>query len=398
MSTEAVATPRALPLVGAGAVVGLTWATALRGWMIQVAGDSSEFHWYGTFALILTPGLFVGGLIGLAEHRRRTGGSPSLWLTLSPCLFLAALADPTIFKALITNGFGGGAIGVVLFGLAGGYALSGRGRAWWRRFCGVFAVLGVLLMLVMASDTAPLGTAHGTWIGLYAASLIAILGLACAIPQRIGQPSLVPTRWIAVAVGALCGLAWAAAMRAFMWEVAGHDAEVEWAATFLRVLLPGVVIGAMLAWAEHRRWTGPVPQRRWIVWSPMLFVAVLVGSPRDLAGGFDGGTGVAAVAVPAICMLGGYAIAGRGPRWVRGVCGLITLSAIPIWSLTAPDVGGSWMSLGDPHGAWTAVLYGGLVATFSMAAAIPHRRPVPPANRRSRLPAPSSTSTPTTTA
>ena|SRR5829696_4426537 len=38
MSTEAVATPRALPLVGAGAVVGLTWATALRGWMIQMAG------------------------------------------------------------------------------------------------------------------------------------------------------------------------------------------------------------------------------------------------------------------------------------------------------------------------------------------------------------------------
>jgi hypothetical protein len=84
--------------------------------------DKSEFHWYGTFTLILAPGLFVGALIGLAEHRRRTGGSPSLWLILSPCLFLAALADPTIFKALITNGIGGGAIGVVLFGLAGGYA------------------------------------------------------------------------------------------------------------------------------------------------------------------------------------------------------------------------------------------------------------------------------------
>ena len=122
----------------------------------------------------------------------------------------------------------------MLFGLAGGYALSGRGHAWWRLTYGVFAVLGVLLMLVMASDTEPLVTAHGTWIGLYAASLIAILGLACAIPQRIGQPSLVPTRWIAVAVGALCGLAWAAAMRAFMWEVAGHDAEVRWAGLGVR--------------------------------------------------------------------------------------------------------------------------------------------------------------------
>jgi hypothetical protein len=68
----------------------------VAGWS-RWPGDKSEFHWYGTFALILAPGLFVGALIGLAEHRRRTGGSPSPWLTLSPCLFLAALADPTIF-------------------------------------------------------------------------------------------------------------------------------------------------------------------------------------------------------------------------------------------------------------------------------------------------------------
>ncbi len=151
---------------------------------------------------------------------------------------------------------GGGAIGVVMFGLAGGYALSGRGRAWWRRTCGVLAVLGLLLMLVMASDWAPLGTAYGLWVGLYAASLIAVLMLACAIPQRIGQPFLVPAPWIAAVVGALCGLAWAAALRAFMWEVAGDDAQADWAGTFVWVLLPGAVIGALLGWAEHRRWTG----------------------------------------------------------------------------------------------------------------------------------------------
>jgi hypothetical protein len=370
--------------VVAGALVGLTWAAALRGWMVQMAGDESEFHWYGTFALLLAPGLFVGALMGLAEHRRRTGGSRSLWLALCPCLFLAALTDPAIFKALITNGFGGGAIGVVLFGLAGGYGLSGRGRAWWRRTCGAFAVVGVLLMLVMASDTAPLGTAHGAWVGLYAASLIATLCLACSIPQRVGRPVLVPARSIAVAVGALCGLAWAAALRAFMWEVAGRDAAVDWAGTFLWVLLPGAVIGALLAWTEHRRWTGPVPHRRWLVWSPALFAAVLLHNPLDLPGGLEGGMGLAAVAVPAVGMLGGYAIAGRGPRRVRVTCGLVTLSAVPIWSLTATDVAGSSMSIGDPHGAWASVLYGSLLATFSMAAAIPHRAPVPPVNRRIR--------------
>jgi len=361
------------PLVIAGAIVGLTWAAALRGWMIHLAGDESGFHWFGTFALVLVPGLFVGALIGLAEHRRRTGGRRSRWLVLAPCLFLAALADPTIFKQLITQGIGGGAIGVVLFGLAGGYALSGRGRAWWRRTCGVFAVVGVLFMMVLASDNAPLETAHGLWVGLYASSLLALLCLASAVPQRIGRPELVPARWAGAAVGALAGFAWAAALRAFMWEVAGDEAGADWVGTFLWVLLPGLVIGALLGWAEHRRWSGPVPARRWLIWSPLLFVVVLLQDPLDLLEGFEGGIGLAAVAVPAICMLGGYAIGGRGPLWVRALGGLVLLSTIPIWALTATDVGGSSFSLTDPHGAWAAILYWGLLATFSMAAAIPHR-------------------------
>ena len=373
-----------LPFVVAGAVIGLTWAAALRGWMIHVAGDETGFNWFGTFALVLVPGLLVGALIGLAEHRRRTGGSRSLWLTLSPCLFLAALADPTIFRQLITQGIGGGAIGVVLFGLAGGYALSGRGRAWWRRTCGAFAVFGVLFITVIASDNAPLETAHGLWVGKYAGSLLALLCLACAIPQRIGRPALVPAPWIAGVIGAVAGFAWAAALRAFMWEVAGDEAGADWVGTFVWVLVPGAVIGALLGWAEHRRWSGPVPGRRWLIWSPMIFVAVLLQNPLDLLNGFEGGIGLAAVAVPAICMLGGYAIGGRGALWVRALCGLVLLSTVPIWSLTAVEVGGSSMSLGNAHGAWAALLYWGLLATFSTAAAIPHREPVltaqPPAS------------------
>ena len=362
--------------VASGAIFGLTWAAALRGWMIHVAGDETAFQWVGTFALVLAPGLLVGALIGLAEHRRRTGGVRSVWLTLSPCLFLAALADPEIFKLLITQGIGGGAIGVVLFGLAGGYALSGRGRAWWRRTCGVIAVFGVLFIMMVASDNAPIETARGVWVGLYASSLLALLCLACAIPQRIGRPALVPARWIAVAVGALAGFAWSAALRGFMWEVAGEEAGFDTVGTFAWILVPGTVIGALLAWAEHRRWSGPIPGLRWLIWSPMLFTALFFQNPLDLLDGFEGGIGLAAFAVPAICMAGGYAIAGRGPIWIRAIGGLILLSTIPVWALTAADVGGSSMSLRNPHGAWAAVLYWGLLATFAMAAAIPHRRPV----------------------
>lgn len=118
----------------------------------------------------------------------------------------------------------------------------------------------------------------------------------------------------------------------------------------------------------------------------MLFAAVLVHNPLGLADVFKNGIGLAAVAVPAMCMLGGYAIAGRGPRWVRCLSGLVAVSAIPIWSLTATDVGGSSTSLGTPRGAWAAVLFWSLLATFSMAAAIPHRRPVPLFNQSRRPP------------
>jgi hypothetical protein len=223
---------------------GIAWAAALRGWMVQMAGPAqSEFTWYGTFGLLITPGAVVGAAFGYGEYRRRTGGARSRWLTLAPLAFLVALTMPWIFVALITSGMGGGSIGVVTFGLAGGYALSGGGRRWARAACALLGVLGVLLMVGMASDNAPLSTARGGWVGLYASSLVALLCLACAIPQRIGRATALPA-WAAVAVGALAGLAWSAALRAFMFEVAGDQARVDATGTFAFVLLPGAVIGA----------------------------------------------------------------------------------------------------------------------------------------------------------
>ena len=164
--------------------------------------------------------------------------------------------------------------------------------------------------------------------------------------------------------GAVIGLTWAAALRAFMSAVAGPATGATWTGTFLWVLLPGAVIGAVLASARSR----------WAVWSPMLFGAVLLQDPLGLIRGTEGALGLGAIAVPALCMIGAYALAGRGPRWVRAGCGLVALSAIPAWALTAADVGGPSLSIGDPHGAWAAVLYWGLLATGALAAAIPHRR------------------------
>ena len=361
-------------LVVVGAVAGLAWAAGLRGWMIQMAaGEGSSFHWYGTFALVLVPGAVVGAAFGLAETRRRAGRPRSRWLVVAPLLFSAALLDPTIFRQFVEEGIGGGSIGVALTGLAGGYALSGRGRAWWRRTCGVFAAGLVLMMLVMAAEQHPLAEPHGLWVGLHASSLVALLCVAAAVPQRADRAVLVPAAWQAAVIGGLAGLAWSASLRAFMSEVAGEDSAVSWSGTFVWVLLPGVVVGALLAHAEWRRHFGPVPHRSALVWSPLLFGAVLLSAPLSL--GSEGAVGVSAVAVPAICMVGGYAIAGCGPVAVRFLCGVVFASSVPIWVLTAVDVGGPTLSVTQPHGAWAAVLYWSLLATLALAAAVPHRLP-----------------------
>jgi hypothetical protein len=201
---------------------------------------------------------------------------------------------------------------------------------------------------------------------------MAVLCVACAIPQRIGRPTALPS-WGTLAIGALAGLAWSAALRALMWEVAGNQARVDAIATLAFVLLPGTVIGALIGWAQGRRRSGPVPHRGLVVWTPMLFAATLLQDPSDLLGGVDGGVGLSAVAVPAIAMIGGYGLSGHGPRWVRAVCVLLLAACVPAWALTASAVGGPAMGLSTARGAWGAVLYWSLLLTFAIAAGLPHR-------------------------
>ncbi|UUZ61534.1 hypothetical protein [Nocardioides sp. B-3] len=100
--------PGARGPIAVGALAGLARAASLRGWMIEIAGEESSFHWLGTFALLLLPGAAVGGLLGWAAHLRLVGdlaGRRQRWLMASPVLLAAALLDPGIFRLLITNGF-----------------------------------------------------------------------------------------------------------------------------------------------------------------------------------------------------------------------------------------------------------------------------------------------------
>ncbi|MBV9919518.1 MAG: hypothetical protein JOY78_01505 [Pseudonocardia sp.] len=177
---------KAATLVAVGAVLGLAWASSLRGWMMQLAGPASTVTWTGTFIGVLLPGLVVGALLGWAEYRRRTGARRG-WLVCAPLLFpAAALSLPGALPKFLTTGIGGGAIGIALLAMLGGFALSGRGPLWIRVGCGVLA-----FALVPASYLGPPmrpeldpATPLGAWAATNLSTLFITLAVACAVPLR----------------------------------------------------------------------------------------------------------------------------------------------------------------------------------------------------------------------
>jgi hypothetical protein len=185
-----------------------------------------------------------------------------------------------------------------------------------------------------------------------------------------------------VALGGLCGLAWAAGLRGFMALVAGLEHHTTWVGTFGWVLVPGVVTGALLGWAEHLRRTGGRRHRRWLACAPLTFLALFVPGLVDPGSLLEGGIGGGAIALPLMGMAGGYALSGRGPVWARVLAGLLPLSAIPNWALTAATVGGAEFALDTPFGAWAALYLWSFIALLCTACTIPHRRPTGPASGR----------------
>jgi hypothetical protein len=177
-----------------GGLCGLAWAAGLRGFMAQIAGSESTVDWAGTFGWILLPGIGVGVLLGWAQHLRTSGGRRGWrWLALAPLLFTAILfSRPLDLLSIFDDGVGGGAIGVSLYGLLGGYALSGRGPGWARLVSGaVFLTAIPIWALTVTSFAGPglaLDTPRGAWVAVYYWSFLAVLALACAIPHRAVTP------------------------------------------------------------------------------------------------------------------------------------------------------------------------------------------------------------------
>lgn len=176
-----------------------------------------------------------------------------------------------------------------------------------------------------------------------------------------------------VALGALCGLAWAASFRAMMSEFAGYGSRVAWLDTFAAILLPGVIVGALLGWAHTIRLRGGRRGWRWLGAAPAAFAVAPMLLPGAVVALITQGLGGGAVAVALLAIGGGFAISGLGPLWVRIVCGVISGLLIVGVTLTTFGIAGARLAVTEPRGAWVALLAFSLLTLLAVASSIPFR-------------------------
>jgi hypothetical protein len=169
--------------------------------MAEIAGGASRFEWYGTFVGVLAAGLIAGALLGLAEYFRRTGGRRGWrWLALAPLAFsVLPLTMEGAFEALFTQGLGGGAIAIPLIGIAGGFAVSGRGWIWARVLCGILTIAFLVTIALTVPGVGGIRLAleqpRGAWVATLAVTCVIVLCLASSIPFR----RVVPVRDLTIA-------------------------------------------------------------------------------------------------------------------------------------------------------------------------------------------------------
>lgn len=173
-----------------------------------------------------------------------------------------------------------------------------------------------------------------------------------------------------VALGALAGLAWAAALRAYMVVIAGWASHFDWYGTYVAILLPGLLVGGLLGWAESRRRRGLTRGWGWLAASPLLFAVFVFVQPGALVTFLTKGLGGGALGVPLALIAIGFACSGRGRPWVRVVAGI--LGGLVIAGIgAAPLVAQPGLDLAER--LWGAILGWSLMLVGGVAASIPFR-------------------------
>lgn len=201
-------------------------------------------------------------------------------------------------------------------------------------------------------------------------------------PARLGQRALDAGRAAtAIAVGALLGVTWAAALRAYMTELAGRASDVGWS-TLGVILLAGAIAGACVGLAHvlsHRR--------AWLLGlGPLAFALLTMLEPGALVALLTTGIGGGAIAVPVALVLGGFGAGTIGPRAARVACLLVALLVTVGVAASVPGVGGPALALSTPRGIWVAVLALGLMLSGMLGTSLAFRRSAPAGDDAHRAP------------
>lgn len=128
-------------------------------------------------------------------------------------------------------------------------------------------------------------------------------------PARTDQA---PGAASAVLVGGLLGLLWAAGLRSWMAQLVGAGSSFSWL-TFVLVLLPGAVVGALLGRAAHGRAQRTRTARR-LALAPVLFASALL-DPQIFAAFIHTGEGGGALMVVLTALSGASCWGAGGGRW-----------------------------------------------------------------------------------
>lgn len=180
---------------------------------------------------------------------------------------------------------------------------------------------------------------------------------------------------VRISIGAISGLAWAASLRAYMAEINWSATHVDWAGTFIGILLPGAAAGAALGAAtilDARTPRGRFGLRSCAA-AVLLFAVFPLLLPGQLWTLITTGMGGGAVGVALGGLAGGYALGGR-TRWLRIVCAAPATVVVVGVAATVPLIGGSRLGATTPRGAWVMLLVATLLIVLMGAAAIPFRR------------------------
>ncbi len=184
--------------VAVGAGLGLAWAVSFRAWMTHLQFDFFKswpvYTWKGTFLSVVLPAVLVGALLGYDWQRRRQDQPRiplAVWSPMLMAIIPALLAEDFI-GTLLENGMGSGAIAIVLIGMGGGFAISGRGLAWLRLAVGLIFVSVLTVMAVGFYFWDRSISASGGFGAVYLVVLLVSLSIAFSVPmtelQAIGHP------------------------------------------------------------------------------------------------------------------------------------------------------------------------------------------------------------------